>query len=250
MSSYGEYTALAQEPTNNWPQFINVAPNITQFSPLNEPQVEETLSLSTPQRELGNIQFHHAASRHELYQGTARPDSICHSPATVSSVMQHNQLPGDVDITDPAPPLTREQFRQVSAEAHSITVTTSEPSLPDEYSEPSSGNSPVNSLHESLIKRDGGAADSPEPERTPASGSSPFKLAIASLDLDDATGMKGLQEALDALDSRGLLEPLGYKKEAPEAAVPTKVETDTAASPNHFSCSTCPKSFPRRCELK
>ncbi|KAI1363855.1 hypothetical protein F5Y08DRAFT_354135 [Xylaria arbuscula] len=248
ISGYSEYAGLTQGPPTNWPQYMNVGNTMSQFGPLNEAQVEETLSLSSPQGELGNIQFHQVASRQELYRGTAQPDPICQSPATSSSPPQHSQLPNDAEMADPSSPPTKEQFRQMTSEAHSIAVATSDSGLLDNYSEPSMGNSPVNSLHEHLIKRDGCAIESPEPERGLVSGMSPLKLDIASLDLDDANKMKRLVEALD---SRGFLGKLGYKKEGPEAVMPAKVESDGATSPTHqFPCSTCSKSFPRRCELK
>ncbi|KAK5634661.1 hypothetical protein RRF57_010374 [Xylaria bambusicola] len=251
MVGYGDYPALAHAQTNSWPQFIEAAQSINQYGPVNETQIEGTLSLSSPHQEHGNVQLHHAIPRQELYHGITESTSTCQSPATSSSSIHQNQLPEESEIADATLTSPRPQMRQASTEADVIVVDaseTSEAGMLDEYSEPSLHDSPVNSPRDDLIKRNGDVSDSSDSECVSAPNTGALKMNIAGWDLDDTTEMKKLVEVLER---RGFLEQLGWRKDGSEAAEPAKTETDVVVNSSHvFPCSTCNKSFPRRCELK
>ncbi|KAI0521838.1 hypothetical protein F5B22DRAFT_594284 [Xylaria bambusicola] len=249
MAGYGDYPGLSHAQTNSWPQFIEAAQSINQYGSVSETQVEETLSLSSSHQEHGNVQLHHAVPRQELYQVITESNSTCQSPVPSSSPMHQSPIESEIAVPNLTP--LRPQMRQPSAEADDIDVNASEVSeagMLDEYSEQSSHNSPLNSPRDNPKKRSGGASDSSEPERMSAPSTGALKINIAGLDLDDTTEMKKLVEVLER---RGLLEQLGWRKDGSEVAEPAKAEADVVVNPSHvFPCSTCRKSFPRRCELK
>ncbi|KAI0911315.1 hypothetical protein F4823DRAFT_316108 [Ustulina deusta] len=251
MSDYSEYSGLPHVQTNNWAPFVEVAHNINSLGPLSEAQGQETLSMSSSQRELSNFHIHHTAQRQELYQEPTEPDPRSHSLMTSSSPIQHNQLSQESEVTEPTSPPTQGQMTRVprdhSAETQVTSVDPSASSLLDEYSDSLSRNSRESSLHEHLVKEDDGA-DSIKSEAILASGTGSLKLDLSNLDLNDTSEMRKLVEALQ---NRGLLEQFGYKKDGSEAGEPTKTEPDAAVNPSPcHPCPHCKKTFPRRCELK
>ncbi|KAI0005650.1 hypothetical protein F4779DRAFT_598155 [Xylariaceae sp. FL0662B] len=60
-----------------------------------------------------------------------------------------------------------------------------------------------------------------------------------------------VMQLLEKLDSGGMLEALGWKKEDPPESDDTKQEPpNVSGRENHHACSECGKPFARRCELK
>ncbi|KAI1350836.1 hypothetical protein F5Y01DRAFT_305027 [Xylaria sp. FL0043] len=252
ISDYNGYSGLAPSQSNNWPPYIDAAQSINSLGHLGESQGESALALANSQRELGSIQISHSGPRQQLYQETAVSNAQPHSPMASFSPMNHNQLSREIEVSESGSSPTQEDSIQLSrdrsAETQVTGVNSSVYALSNDYGEYVSKNSPVTILNNRLVKADDAASDSVEPECTPASGTVPLKLDLSTLDLDDTREMRRLVEVLQ---SRGLLEQFGYKKEGSEAAELAKTETDATMnqSPCH-PCPTCGKTFPRRCELK
>lgn len=81
---------------------------------------------------------------------------------------------------------------------------------------------------------------SPEPKSTET-------IDVEELDLTDGAVLKFLEK----LQSSGVLEKLGYKKEDPVRSEDTQQEpTNNTTGEHRHTCSTCNKGFGRRCELK
>ncbi|KAI1419700.1 hypothetical protein F5Y12DRAFT_720400 [Xylaria sp. FL1777] len=239
MSEYSDYSGLAHGQSN-WSPFIEVAHNINPLGSLSETQGEE---------ELADLRIQQPAPRQELYQDTIESNPASHNPIASSSPMQHNQLPQESEIPEPISSPTQEQMTQVlrghSAEAQVSGMDASGFGLTDEYRESLSSESPGNSIQDHLVKIDGAASDCSQHERTSLPSNGTPKPDLDNLDLNE------LRKKIELLDSRGLLGLLGLKKDSSEATEPTKTEPDTGINPSHcHPCSTCGKTFPRRCELK
>ncbi|TGJ80357.1 hypothetical protein E0Z10_g8416 [Xylaria hypoxylon] len=252
MSDCNEYPGLANGQTNNWPPFLEVAHSINSLGPLSEAQGEETLSLSGSQQGLANLHIHHTVPQRELYQETTEPHPTSHGLMVSTSLIQHNQSSHESEVSESTSSPDQEQMTQVprghSNEIQVIGVDGSRFGLLDESSEPLSRTSPAHSLPDDLVKTDGGASDSIDPEDFSAHQTGLPKLNLSNLDINDTSDLRIL---LEHLSSRGLLEKFGYKKEGFEAAELTKTEADPTTNPHHcHPCSTCTKTFPRKCELK
>ncbi|GAW21463.1 hypothetical protein ANO14919_109820 [Xylariales sp. No.14919] len=247
MSDY-EYSGLANGQANNWPRFLEAAHSIGSLGPLSEAQGEETLSLSASQRGLANLHIHHTASHPELYQQTTQPDPVCNGPILSSSPIQHNKSPRESEASESTSPPSEEQMAQIPrghpTGAQVTGVDESRFGLLDESSEPLLKHSPAHSIVD-LGKTDDGISDSTDPEDffTHETGLPKFDFRNPDMNF--------LRKFVDDLQSRGLLEPLGLKKEGYGMAEPTKAEGSPTTNPHHrHLCSTCGKIFPRKCELK
>lgn len=85
--------------------------------------------------------------------------------------------------------------------------------------------------------------------KSQSDGKQYVKSGLHSVDLNDQTDVCKL---LETLQNNGLLRKYGYKKESP-AQLDTEGSTEPVASSTQelsHSCSTCKKSFNRRCELR
>ncbi|KAJ8133226.1 hypothetical protein O1611_g401 [Lasiodiplodia mahajangana] len=247
VSHFNEYSGLANGQTSNWP-LIGVSHDMNSLESPSDAQGEEDISLSPPQ---GTDHLHilRAAPQQGLYQEAAEAGAASYSPITSSSHMQHNQLPREPEAPETALPSVKEQITQAQggyyAESHVPGVNASKLSVLDESREEGSGNSPIQTLPDHLLKTDSVTSDAIKPEDISGNGTESFNL-----DFSNTIEMKKLVERLQ---SHGVLEQLGYKKESSEEAVDTKTEDDLATNQNptaSYSCTTCRKSFPRRCELK
>ncbi|KAI1748048.1 hypothetical protein F4782DRAFT_534765 [Xylaria castorea] len=244
--SYHGFAGLTNGQTN-WPSFPEVSRSINALGPLNEVQDEESLSLTNSQRELADLHIHHAAPQQGLYPEITAPCPTSHSSIDLSSPMQHDQLTIESGTPVSASSPIREQLTPAARE-HSIDtqVTGADASrliLLNESDESLSSNSPTRSTFENLVKRDDEVSDAIGPNGLPAQGAGPTSFDLSNLDL--------VKRFVGVLESRGLLEQLGYKKEEPEAVEPIKMEVDATISQTQcHRCPTCNKTFPRRCELK
>ncbi|KAI0452088.1 hypothetical protein F5B21DRAFT_353235 [Xylaria acuta] len=251
MSGYHGFSGLTNGQTN-WSSFPEISQPMNSLGPLNEVQDERNLSLTSSQRELADLHIHHAAPRQELYQEMTGPCPTSHSSIDLSSPMQHSQLAIESDNPMSVSSPVQEQMTPAAREHSTDTqVTGADDSrlvLLNESDESLSSNSPTRSTLENLVKRDGGASDSIELDSLSAQGAGPSSFDLKNLDLNDPSKVKKLVEVLQ---SRGVLEQLGYKREVPEAVESIKFEIDAAISQTQcHRCLTCNKTFPRRCELK
>ncbi|RWA07760.1 hypothetical protein EKO27_g7355, partial [Xylaria grammica] len=248
MSDY-EYSGLANGQANSWPRFLEAAHSIGSLGPLSEAQGEETLSLSASQQGLANLHIHHTAPHPELYQQTTQPDPVYNGPILSSSPIQHNKSPRESEASESTSPPSEEQMAQVPrghpTGAQVTGVDESRFGLLDESGEPLLKHSPAHSIVDDLVKTDDGISDSTDPEDFFAHETGLPKFDFRNPD------MNVLRKFVDDLQSRGLLEPLGLKKEGCGTAEPTKAEGSPTTNPHHrHLCSTCGKIFPRKCELK
>ncbi|KAF2964919.1 hypothetical protein GQX73_g8635 [Xylaria multiplex] len=246
MSAYNQCPGLTNGQPNNW---YEIAPGMNSLA-LNGAESEETLTLSGPQQGLANLHIHPTAPHEDLYQRTTELDLMPSGTIVSSSPIQHNQLSHESEVSESASP-TREQMIQ-APRGHSIETQTTSVDPPrfeisDEAGELLSRSSPVHSLPDGSVKTDGGASESTEPEDP----STP-ETDVVKLHMNDPNE---ISRVLEYLRVRGVLEghleQLGYEKKGFEAARPTKLEAEPATNQQHcHPCSTCPKVFPRRCELK
>lgn len=199
----------------------------------------ENFSISTSAQELAGLHISHAASRQELYLETIEQGPTSPTAMTTLSPTQRGQVFHESEIADSTSSLAEEQDQDVERRPSTgnQVASTSEPrpSVLDGPCEPVSRGSQESSLS--------GHDDSTNPEAFSASSD----MAIG-VDLKDEDMVKRL---FDELQSRGLLEQYGYKKEGHKGWKSTKAELDTGMkqSFNHI-CKTCEKGFQRRCELK
>ncbi|KAJ8109659.1 hypothetical protein ONZ43_g6071 [Nemania bipapillata] len=235
--------------SNNWSPLIEIPHGMASLGPPGGAQGDDSLSLSGSPQGTPDIHPHHAIPQQDLYQENTGPSPASHSSIDLSSHMQHNELPHEIDGSENAFSPIEEQMMQDSGpypiEVQVAGVDASRFAVLDESSEAGSRNSATHSLADDLIKTDDGPSDPIKPEGLSAHRTGPFDL-----DWNDPIEMSKLVECLQ---SRGVLEQHGYKKESPEEAVGfSKTEDDLAVNQNQtsHSCSTCKKTFPRRCELK
>ncbi|KAJ2997815.1 hypothetical protein NUW58_g526 [Xylaria curta] len=245
MSECHEYSGLPNGQTNDWSSFSEMPHGMNSLGPLRDAQAERHLSLSNPQQELADLNIHHTAPRQELYQEITEPDLTSHSAIALSSPVQHDQLTRESEtLAATSSPLQEHMAPVLSANTQANDAGSSPFVLSSEPSEPIASNSPALDLPDHMVKRDSGAADFAESKDFPT-------LNLINLDHINTSDMVKLVDALQTLQSRGVLEQLGYRKEGSETAEPVKIDTDTALHPNQcHRCSTCPKTFHRRCELK
>ncbi|KAI0102784.1 hypothetical protein GGR51DRAFT_279424 [Nemania sp. FL0031] len=246
VSGFNEYPGLANGQASNW-SLIEASHGMNSLGSPSDAQGEEDISLSPPQ---GTDDLHilQAASQQGLYQEAAEASPVSYH-ITSSSHMQHNQLSREPQAPETALFSIQEQTTHVQggycAENQVAGIAASRFSALDESSEEGSSNSPTHSPPDQLLKTDH-ESDSIKPEEVPGHDIEPF-----SLDFNNKSVMEKLVEHLQ---SYGVLERLGYKKESSEEVVDvTKAEDDPATNQNQttsHSCPTCGKKFPRRCELK
>ncbi|KAI0479737.1 hypothetical protein F4859DRAFT_529876 [Xylaria cf. heliscus] len=255
ISSYRGFTGLTNRETN-WSSFPEIAQRLNSLGPLHEVQDEGNLSLTNPQQELADLHIHHTTPQHRLYQEITEPCPTSRSSIDLSPSLQHSQLPlasnTPVDASSPIQEQMTPAVREHSVDTQDLGTDASRLALLNESGESSSSRSPMHSTLENLVKRDGGASDSIEPDGHSVHSAASSNFDLSSLDLNDTTDVKRL---VDLLQSRGLLEQHleqhGYKKEGREVTEPIKTEMDAPMSQNQcHRCHTCKKTFPRRCELK
>ncbi|TRX88057.1 hypothetical protein FHL15_011059 [Xylaria flabelliformis] len=251
MPSYHGFSSLSSGQSN-WSSFHQIPQSINALGPLNEVQDEESLSLTNSRRELADLHLHPAASQQRLYPEITEPCSTSHSSIDLSSPIQHGQLtlgPGTpVSVSSPVQEQMTPTARDHSIDTQATGTDASRLVLLNESDESLSSSSPMHSLIGNLVKRDGEVSDFVKPDSLPAHGAGSTSFDLSSLNLDDSSDVKRL---FDVLQSRGLLEQHGYKKEEPDAVEPVKIENDAVISHTQcHRCPTCNKTFPRRCELK
>ncbi|KAI0972294.1 hypothetical protein F4678DRAFT_471837 [Xylaria arbuscula] len=252
MADLGEYAGLVHGQPNNWPPFVDQAHNARSFGPLSEAQGEIALSLQSSQRHLGNLHVLDTARQQEQYQETVESNPTSYNTMAPSSDMQHNQLSREPEISEPSSSPVQAQLiaspREPSVETQISGMDISELDLSDGPCEYVSRNSPSNDLNDHQVKTDRVGSDSIEPECNSAPATSPSKFDLSKLDLSEMTKLVEVLQSrgemrnfLEVVESRGLLEQYGC----------TKTETDAAINTSHYHpCSTCDKTFPRKCELK
>ncbi|KAI0182910.1 hypothetical protein EV127DRAFT_40829 [Xylaria flabelliformis] len=250
MPSYHGFSSLSNGQPN-WPSFHQIPQSINALGPLNEVQDEESLSLANSQQELADLHLHPAVSQQGLYPEITEPCPTSHSSIDLSSPIQHGQLtlgPGTpVSVSSPVQEQMTPTARHNSIDAQATGTDASRLVLLNEPEELLSSSSPMHSIG-NLVKRDGEVSDSVEPDSLSAHGAGPTSFDLSNLNLDDSGDVKRL---FAVLQRRGLLEQHGYKKEEPDAVELVKNENDAAISHTQcHRCSTCNKTFPRRCELK
>lgn len=233
--------------TSNWPTYLEVPHGINSLRSLSEAQGEDNLSLSSSPQGTADLNIHYPAPRPELFTETTEHGPISHSPLAPTSRMQHNRHSREPEAFESIISPVQEQMARVtrdySAEAQVVGMDASRSGISAESSELGSTNSPAHSVPEHLLKTNSRTTGSIEPEDFIAQSRGPFDL-----DFDDTTTVRKL---IDVLDSRGVLERFGYKKESTEATDLTKSEDSLATSQNAcHACAKCGKSFPRKCELK
>ncbi|KAI8633994.1 hypothetical protein F5Y19DRAFT_260295 [Xylariaceae sp. FL1651] len=248
---YDEYTNLSNGQQNNWPPSFSLSQNTDSTGNSNRGQRGESLSLSHSQQDLSGMDVSRATPRQGSYQETARPGSASHIVTSPSPSVRHDQLSHGVEISELL--LAQEQgtFDRRGHVTESHGASTDEPGsdVPDGSSnhlrlsnESPPTKSQGHSLADHVVKMDGRATDL-KPENCSVPNGTSIKL-----DLNDPVMVRKL---IDTLQSHGLLEQLGYKKEDAESAEVAKVESEAVPNQNHcHRCSTCGKGFPRRCELK
>ncbi|KAI3326213.1 hypothetical protein HD806DRAFT_552516 [Xylariaceae sp. AK1471] len=250
-SDYNGYSDLVSGQTDNWPPLFEVSHDMDSSGPLREAQGEDTqgedtLSLLGSERELADLHIPHAASSQEVYQETTEQGPTPHAAVATLSPVQHDQLPHESEMPEPVSPPAGEQDEEIGRYSdENRVISTGAPTfgVVDGPSEPSSRDSQAYGLPGHLVKTDAKAADFNEPESSSAPNGMPIKL-----DLSDASMIKKL---VDTLQSHGLLEQHGYKKEGCDGMESAKAEVDAGINQNHcHRCSTCGKGFPRKCELK
>jgi hypothetical protein len=211
-----------------------------------EAQGQDTLSLSSSEHELDDLHIPDATPRQELFQETTGQGPTSHAAIATLSPAEHDELSHQSEMLNSAL-LAGEQDSGIggkhSTENRATSTDTQMLDLLDEPNESLSTDSQTHDLPNHPVKTDAKTTDSFEPGNYSAPSQTPIKL-----DLSNASMIRDL---VDTLQSHGLLEKLGYKKEGHERTEPAKAEADIGANQNnHHRCSTCDKVFPRRCELK
>ncbi|KAI1182276.1 hypothetical protein F5B17DRAFT_444372 [Nemania serpens] len=247
LSDFNEFSGMVNGQTSNWPTYLEVPHGINSLRSLSEAQGEDNLSLSSSPQGTADLNIHYPAPRPELFTETTEHGPISHSPLAPTSRMQHNRHSREPEAFESIISPVQEQMARVtrdySAEAQVVGMDASRSGISAESSELGSTNSPAHSVPEHLLKTNSRTTGSIEPEDFIAQSRGPFDL-----DFDDTTTVRKL---IDVLDSRGVLERFGYKKESTEATDLTKSEDSLATSQNAcHACAKCGKSFPRKCELK
>ncbi|GAP89560.1 putative C2H2 type zinc finger domain-containing protein [Rosellinia necatrix] len=249
-SHTNEYSNQNEGQINSWQRYSEEPHGMNLLGPLHEAQREGHLSLSGSQGVLPDLHIPCAAPLQGSYNEASGSAPTSYSPMTLSSPTENGQSPQESEAREPVSsppqgPMTKPQ-RIYPTETPVSYEGASNVNPLDGPGELVSSDSPGNDLTDHLGMNNR-VSDSVEPEDLSAHSPSRINTEFSNLDLNNTDVMKKL---VDVLQSRGLLERFGYKKEGSEAVEPTKSEVQGAINLNHHRCPKCPKSFPRKCELK